>query len=93
MADELHLNDAQILKLAEAIGRTLTKYASALHPGWFSVESAAAYTDFSYATIDNAIKAGKLKCRKVQATGTGKHLSKRIKREWLDAWIEDQPED
>lgn len=61
--------------------------------GWFSIQSAADYSDFSDATIEMAIKQGKLRSKKVNMTGSGKRFHRRIKREWLDAWIEEQPED
>lgn len=61
--------------------------------GWLSIQSAAEYSDFSDATIEAAIRLGKLRSKKVNMTGTGKRFHRRIKREWLDAWIEDQPED
>ena len=56
---------------------------------WLSVKSAAKYSDFSTATIETAIKLGKL--RSCQVHLQGKRSSRRIKREWIDAWIESIP--
>lgn len=49
---------------------------------WFSVKSAAKYSDFSTRTIETAIHLGKLKSLSVHLQG---------KREWLEAWIEGKP--
>lgn len=59
--------------------------------GWFSVRSAADYSDFSVSAIESAIRLGHIKHKRVKIKGTARCV--RIKREWLDAWIESQPED
>ncbi len=61
------------------------------HPGWFSVKGAARYTDFSVSAIESAIRLGKIESRAVRIRG--ERVARRIKREWLDAWIEGKPTD
>jgi len=56
---------------------------------WFSVKSAAAYSDFSVSAIESALRLGKLESRAVKIKG--ERVARRIKREWLDAWIEGRP--
>lgn len=63
--------------------------AATIQPGWFSVKGAAAYTDFSVSAIEKALRLGQLQSKAVKFDGT--RISRRIKREWLDAWIEGQP--
>lgn len=62
---------------------------STVQPEWLSVKSAAAYSDFTTRTIETAIRLGKLKSRSVHLQGS--RSSRRIKREWIDAWIEGMP--
>ena len=56
---------------------------------WFSVKSAAKYSDFCEKTIRNAIDRDQLKSCRVKIKG--KREGHRIKRAWLDAWIEGTP--
>jgi hypothetical protein len=56
---------------------------------WFSVKSAAAYSDFSVSAIESAFRLGQLESRAVKIRG--KRVARRIKREWIDAWIEGIP--
>lgn len=91
MAEIIRLSERQIFALAEAISRKLNYTTWDRYPGWFSVFGAAKYSDYSTASIESAIRLGLLKSKKVRITGN--RFSRRIKREWLDAWIEDQPED
>lgn len=60
--------------------------APAIKPGWFSVEGAAQYTGFSTSTIEKGVRTKQLTSRAVKVGGS--RISRRIKREWLDAWIE-----
>ena len=62
---------------------------SSIEREWFSVKSAAAYSDFTTRTIETAIRLGKLKSKSVHLQGS--RSSRRIKREWIDAWIEGMP--
>ena len=59
----------------------------AVERGWFSIQGAAYYTGFSLSSIEKALRLNLFKSRKVKIEGTH---SRRIKREWLDAWIEEQ---
>jgi hypothetical protein len=54
--------------------------------GWFSVKSAAAYTDFTTRSIENAIHLKQIEFRRVRIKG--ERFCVRIKKEWLDAWID-----
>lgn len=63
--------------------------ATTTERGWFSIKTAAKYSDFCEKTIRNAVEAGQLESRGVKILGERK--THRIKREWIDAWIEGQP--
>jgi len=54
--------------------------------GWYSIKTAAAYTSFSTSAIEKAIARDELRSLRVQLRG--KRSARRMKREWLDAWIE-----
>ena len=54
--------------------------------GWYSIKSAADYSDFSVSAIETAIRIGAL--RSVAVKIRGERICRRIKREWIDAWIE-----
>jgi len=56
---------------------------------WFSVKTAASYSDFSVSAIESALRLGKLESRAVKIRG--ERVARRIKREWIDAWIEGMP--
>ena len=62
---------------------------SQVQPEWFSVKSAAAYSDFSVSAIESALRLNKLESRAVKIRG--ERVARRIKREWIDAWIEGIP--
>lgn len=62
---------------------------STVQKGWFSVKTAAAYSDFSVSAIESALRLGKLESRAVMIRG--ERVARRIKREWIDAWIEGMP--
>jgi hypothetical protein len=68
---------------------TFPMNAASIQPGWFSVKGAAAYTDFSVSAIESAVRLGQIETRAVRIKGN--RVSRRIKREWPDAWIEGQP--
>ncbi|MEK7950511.1 hypothetical protein [Luteolibacter soli] len=53
------------------------------------MKSAAAYSDFSVSAIESALRLGQLDSRTVKIKGERK--ARRIKREWLDKWIEGEP--
>lgn len=57
--------------------------------GWYSPQSAAVYSDFSVGTIDKAIRLGQLRSRRVHVQGN--RTSRRIKKEWIDDWIDRIP--
>jgi excisionase family DNA binding protein len=69
--------------------RELLEQGRASGLGWFSLQSAAEYTDFTERSITNATKLGQLKFRRVRIKG--ERFCVRIKREWLDEWLEKQP--
>ena len=60
--------------------------APPIKPGWFAVNGAAIYTGFSVSAIESALRLGQLESRVI--TISGARRSRRIRREWLDAWIE-----
>ena len=54
-----------------------------LNAVWYTVTGAAAYTCFSTDTIYRACERGEL-----QHTKVGGRTAIRLRREWLDAWLE-----